>query len=143
MGQVLFRSARGSGVPAPVLQGYAQVRTETAMRVSTRYASALSALAASLLASAALTGAAQAVTLTTAAALERLPSLRATLRVLPAPPTEYTMAGSSIIDSVTRPAPIQVNMPPPRRGAARQQRSMALLLVLHRQRALLRRSNLT
>ncbi len=38
------------------------------MRVSTRYASALSALAASLLASAALTGAAQAVTLTTAAA---------------------------------------------------------------------------
>ncbi|WP_440957444.1 hypothetical protein ACFELO_09070 [Oceanicaulis sp. LC35] len=37
------------------------------MRVSTRYASALSALAASLLASAALTGAAQAVTLTTAA----------------------------------------------------------------------------
>ena len=37
------------------------------MRVSTRYASALSALATSLLASAALTGAAQAVTLTTAA----------------------------------------------------------------------------
>ena len=37
------------------------------------------------------------------------------------------MAGSSIIDSVTRPAPIQVNMPPPRRGGGKPKKKTVTL----------------